>query len=91
MCEGLLPAMPDMFVHRKHDRRQGWCVHLQHVVPWVRDQMASPSWQLADAHSKIKLAEAMRRGDVGRMKSLMMRIEQSQMRATNPSDDRRSR
>lgn len=44
------------------------------VVPWVREQMASPAWQLADAQSKMKLAAAMKAGDIGAMKTWMLRI-----------------
>lgn len=54
------------------------------VVPWVQEHLASPQWQLADAQSKIRLAEAMRRGDIGGMKAAMLRIEKGAA-ATSPS------
>ena len=49
---------------------------LSTVVPWVKERIASPEWQLAKAKQKLELADAMRRGDIGRMKSVMSRIEQ---------------
>lgn len=48
------------------------------VVPWVRDRLNSPEWQLADAHSKLKLAAAMKSGDIGAMRSAMLKIQESQ-------------
>lgn len=53
------------------------------LVPWLRERVATPQWQLADAHTKLKLAEAMRRGDVGAMKQWMLRIEKGAV-ATAP-------
>ncbi len=47
------------------------------VVPWIRERLASPGWQLADAQSKMKLAKAIRDGDIGRAKSLMLQIERA--------------
>jgi hypothetical protein len=41
------------------------------VVPFIRERMADASWQLADAQSKMKLAQAMKQGDIGRMRSAM--------------------
>lgn len=45
------------------------------VIPWVQERLASPQWQLADAQAKLKLADAIRRGDIGSMKSWMLKIE----------------
>jgi hypothetical protein len=64
------------------------------LIPWIKERVASPTWQLADAQHKLKLAQAMRRGDVGAMKMWMLRMEktaaatsqsQSQMRPS-PSE-----
>lgn len=44
------------------------------VVPWLKDRLASPGWALADANAKMRLADAIKRGDVGRAKSLMVEL-----------------
>jgi hypothetical protein len=44
------------------------------VIPWLRQIRSTPAWQLADAQSKLRLAAAIRAGDMGRMKSLMVKI-----------------
>lgn len=54
------------------------------VIPWVRERMADSSWQLADAHAKMKLADAMKRGDIGGMQSWMVRIGKAGQ-ATRPN------
>jgi hypothetical protein len=55
------------------------------VVPWLKEQMASPQWQLASAAKKMELAEALRRGDIGRMQAAMSRFGQATALATSPS------
>lgn len=44
---------------------------MSNVVPFVRGKMADASWQLADAQSKMRLAQAMKKGDIGHMYSIM--------------------
>lgn len=45
---------------------------MSQVVPWLKERAADPSWQLADAHRKMRLAQALRRGNVGLAKRLML-------------------
>jgi hypothetical protein len=59
---------------------------LSTVVPWLQERMADSSWQLADASRKMKLAQAMKAGDVGTMKSLMVKWAEGAPRATSPSE-----
>jgi hypothetical protein len=55
------------------------------VVPWVKERMMDSSWQLADAHAKMRLAQAMKRGDIGLMKSAMFKIAEFGPKSTSPS------
>lgn len=54
------------------------------VIPWLKERMTDSSWQLADAQSKMRLAAAMRSGDVGTMRSAMTAIAKYG-RATTPT------
>lgn len=54
------------------------------VLPWVKERMADASWQLADAHSKMRLAQAMKRGDIGLMQSVMVNMGKAKV-ATSSS------
>ncbi len=56
------------------------------VLPWIQERMADSSWQLADANRKMKMAQAMKRGDVGTMKTLMVKWAEGAPRATSPSE-----
>lgn len=47
------------------------------VLPWIKDRLASPEWQLASAQQKMRLAESMRKGDIGGMRSAMVNIEKA--------------
>ncbi len=58
---------------------------LSTVVPWVKERLASPEWQLASARQKLELADAMRRGDIGRMKAAMSRLGEASALSTSPS------
>jgi hypothetical protein len=44
------------------------------VRPWIQKVRSEPAWQLADAQSKMRLAEAIRNGDVPTAQKLMVRI-----------------
>lgn len=55
------------------------------VVPWIKTKMSDASWQLADAQRKMELAQAMKRGDIGRMQSVMVQIGKVGPTATSPS------
>lgn len=46
------------------------------VVPWIRKIKSEPAWLLADAQTKMKLAEAIRSGDLPRAKTVMAKIGQ---------------
>lgn len=54
------------------------------VVPWLQKRVASPEWQLADAQSKMRLAKGLKTGDIGLMKSAMVKID-AYGRVTSPS------
>jgi hypothetical protein len=55
------------------------------VRPWIQRMRSEPAWQLADAHSKMRLAEAIRNGDVPTATKLMVRIGEGTVPATSPS------
>ena len=55
-------------------------------LPWLKDRMADASWQLMDAQSKMALAQALKRGDVGRMQRVMLAVGKYEPRATSPSE-----
>ena len=57
------------------------------VRPWIQRMRSEPAWQLADAHSKMRLADAIRRGDVPTAQKLMVRISQGAV-VTSPSEYR---
>lgn len=44
------------------------------ILPKIKAMVASPSWELASATKKMQLAEALRRGDRGRIESLIFDI-----------------
>ena len=56
------------------------------VVPKVQELRASPAWQLAKAQDKMRLAEAMRSGNVGGMQSALVKIEQYAPKSTSPNE-----
>lgn len=58
---------------------------LSTVVPWLKERMADSSWQLADAQRKMRLAQAMKSGDIGLMKSLMVQWGKVAPRTTTPN------
>lgn len=53
-------------------------------IPALQKWIASPAYQLAEAGDKMKLAAAIRRGDIGATKSLMLRMEKAAA-ATSPT------
>lgn len=55
------------------------------VRPWIQKVRSEPAWQLADAHTKMRLAEAIRAGDVPAAQKLMVRISGAAV-ATTPSE-----
>lgn len=57
------------------------------VRPWIQRMRSEPAWQLADAHSKMQLAEAIRRGDLTTAQALMTRIGEAAV-VTNPNESR---
>lgn len=57
------------------------------VRPWIQRIRSEPAWQLADAQSKLRLAEAIRNGDVPAAQRLMVRIgEGTVVTATTPTE-----
>lgn len=57
------------------------------VLPWIEEYKSRPEWQLADAQSKVRLAAAIRSGNVARARSLMAKISAvSPRQATSPSE-----
>lgn len=44
------------------------------VRPWIQKMRSEPAWQLADAHTKMRLADAIRKGDVPTAQKVMTRI-----------------
>jgi hypothetical protein len=44
------------------------------VLPWVRKLKSEPGWLLADAQDKIRLAAAIRAGNIPRAQTLMLKI-----------------
>lgn len=60
------------------------------VRPWIQRVRTEPAWQLADAHTKMRLAEAIRNGDVPTAQKLMVRISEGGVAsATSPTESRR--
>lgn len=61
------------------------------VRPWIKRMQSEPAWQLADAQSKMRLAQAIRDGDVSTAQKIMVRIGEGVVagQATNPSESRR--
>lgn len=57
------------------------------VRPWVQQMRSEPAWQLTDAHSKMRLAQAIRDGNVPQAQKLMTRISAAAV-ATNPTESR---
>ena len=58
------------------------------VRPWIQRMRSEPAWQLADAQSKMRLAQAIRDGDVSTAQRFMVRIGEGVVaspRATSPS------
>lgn len=58
---------------------------LSTVLPWVEEIKARPEWQLADAQSKVRLAKAIRDGNIGRARSLMAKLGATP-RTTSPNE-----
>jgi hypothetical protein len=58
---------------------------LSTVLPWMKERMADSSWQLADANRKMRLAQAMKKGDIGTMQSLMVNWGKGAAATTSPS------
>jgi len=59
------------------------------VKPWIDEVRSTPAWQLADAQDKMRLAAAIRAGNVPRAKNLMTKITQASPRqATSPTESR---
>lgn len=56
------------------------------VLPWLRERKADPSWQLADATRKMDLANAIRAGNTGKARRLMLEFGAPTLRATSPSE-----
>lgn len=54
------------------------------VRPWITKMRSEPAWQLADAHTKMQLAAAIRNGEIPLAQKLMVRISEGAV-ATNPS------
>lgn len=59
------------------------------VRPWIQKMRSEPAWQLADAHSKMRLAEAIRNGDVPAAQRLMVQISEGAVAATSPIESQR--
>lgn len=55
------------------------------VRPWIQKMRSEPAWQLADAHAKMRLAQAIRNGDVPAAQKLMVRISEG-VAITNPTE-----
>lgn len=55
------------------------------VRPWIQRMKSEPAWQLADAQTKMRLAEAIRNGDLPTAQALMTRIGEG-VAITNPSE-----
>lgn len=55
------------------------------VRPWIQRVRSEPAWQLADAHSKMRLAEAIRNGNVPQATKLMVRMGGGIVPATSPT------
>lgn len=53
------------------------------VRPWIQRMKSEPAWQLADAHSKMQLAAAIRNGDLSLAQKVMTRIGEAAV-LTNP-------
>lgn len=49
-------------------------VGLTKLLPWIQDLVNSPKWQLASAQQKYQLADAIRKGQTGHARSILMRI-----------------
>jgi len=59
------------------------------VLPWIEEYKSRPEWQLADAQSKMRLASAIRAGNIGRARSLMTHISAVAPRqSTSPTESR---
>lgn len=59
------------------------------VRPWVQRMRSEPAWQLADAQTKMRLADAIRNGDVPTAQKLMARISEGAVAiATTPTESR---
>lgn len=59
------------------------------VIPWIKEMRNGPAWQLADAQDKMRLAAAIRAGNVPKAQRLMVRIGQAAVvsrSATNPNE-----
>lgn len=57
------------------------------VLPWIEEYKSRPEWQLADAQSKMRLAAAIRAGNVNRARGLMAKIAAvSPRQSTSPSE-----
>lgn len=61
------------------------------VRPWIQQVRSTPAWQLADAQSKMRLAAAIRAGDVPTAQRLMARISEGGVmvgagRPTSPTE-----
>lgn len=60
------------------------------VRPWIQRMRTEPAWQLADAQAKMRLADAIRRGDVTTAQRLMVRIgEGSVVAGASPTESQR--
>lgn len=55
------------------------------VRPWIQRVRSEPAWQLADAHSKMRLAEAIRNGNVPQATKLMVRMGGGIVPTTSPT------
>ena len=53
------------------------------VRPWIQKMRTEPAWQLADAQAKLRLAAAIRNGNVPLAQRMMIRIEQAAPRSTD--------
>lgn len=57
------------------------------VLPWIEEYKSRPEWQLADAQSKMRLAAAIRAGNIGRTRGLMAKISAvSPRQTTSPTE-----
>lgn len=59
------------------------------VRPWIQKVRAEPAWQLADAQTKMRLAEAIRNGDIPTAQTLMVRIAGAKTMTTSPTESQR--